>query len=394
MSALAGIRVLDFTHYIAGPYCSQILADHGADVIKIERLDGEVGRQAMPHYKEDSLYFASQNRNKRAMALDLKAPQSLEIINRLIESADILVTNYAAGVPEKLGFGYERISSINPRIIMVQITGFGLTGPYRDYVAFDGVIQAMSGLASLTGDAEGPPTNVGYYIADHNAGMQGAMGALLAVYNRERTGKGQYVDISMLDGMVSMLGYYPGSVLLTGQNPSRQGTRDRFAYSNTYPAKDGSIYIAPTSQVMWEKFARLIGHDDWADSHSPFYTRQARMENREQLDKLISEWTVLHTKDEIFHLMQQEKIPCGPVHTMTDLVQDPQVKERAMIQTVNTPDSGEVPVPGIPIKLSQTPAEVKAEAGPPRIGQHTRDILTEIGFTREEVEELRTAGVV
>ncbi|AXF55371.1 CaiB/BaiF CoA transferase family protein [Salicibibacter kimchii] len=395
MPALTGVRVLDFTHYIAGPYCSQILADHGADVIKVEHLEGETGREAEPKFDEKSLYFASQNRNKRALTLNLKSIEGRDIVQRLVETADILVTNYGLGVPERLGIGYKDITSINPEIIMVHITGFGATGPYRDRAAFDGIIQSMSGLADLTGDPEGLPTNVGFYIADHIAGLQGAMGTMLALQSRERTGKGQYVDISMLDGLISMLGYYPGDVLLSGKNHSRAGVSDPRAFASIFPTKDnGFVYIAPVRQPMWENFARMIGRKEWLDPDSPFYSREARLEkeNREELEAMISEWTSQHTKMEIVSLLQNEKIPCGPVQTLLDVVHDPQVRERSMIKTVRTTDGEDLPVPGVPIKLNETPANEVSDL--PEIGQHSNEILMELGLSPQEINFLKQEKVI
>ncbi|WP_284035383.1 CoA transferase [Neobacillus sp. 114] len=393
MSILSGIRILDFTHYISGPYCSQILSDHGADVIKIERIEGEVGRMAGPFHEDTSLYFAAQNRNKRGLSIDLKSEQGREIIHRLIKTADLLITNYGAGVPERLGIDYQTISEINPKISMVHITGFGLTGPYKNYGAYDGTIQAMSGLAELTGHMDGPPTNVGFYIADHLSGLQAAMGAMLALVHKERTGTGKYVDVSMLDGMLSLLGYHFSEVMLKGIEPQRIGNRDPLAFCNTYPTKDGYIFIAPAAQHMWEKLCRIIGKNEWLNSDSPFNSKEGRMENRDVLEKMVSEWTIQYTKEEVFQLLQNAGIACGPVNTLIDIINNPQIKDRNMVQKMNMGEQGDaVFVTGVPIKINDT--NVQKFSPPPAIGEHSDEILAELGYSMEEIERYLALGVV
>ncbi|MBU8920150.1 CoA transferase [Bacillus sp. FJAT-29953] len=393
MSILSGIRILDFTHYISGPYCSQILSDHGADVIKIERIEGEVGRMAGPFHEDTSLYFAAQNRNKRGLSIDLKSEQGREIIHRLIKTADLLITNYGAGVPERLGIDYQTISEINPKISMVHITGFGLTGPYKNYGAYDGTIQAMSGLAELTGHMDGPPTNVGFYIADHLSGLQAAMGAMLALVHKERTGTGKYVDVSMLDGMLSLLGYHFSEVMLKGIEPQRIGNRDPLAFCNTYPTKDGYIFIAPAAQHMWEKLCRIIGKNEWLNSDSPFNSKEGRMENRDVLEKMVSEWTIQYTKEEVFQLLQNAGIACGPVNTLMDIINNPQIKDRNMVQKMNMGEQGDaVFVTGVPIKINDT--NVQKFSPPPAIGEHSDEILAELGYSMEEIERYLALRVV
>jgi CoA:oxalate CoA-transferase len=392
VSILSGVRVLDFTHYISGPYCSQILADHGADVIKVERLDGEPTRIAGPFYNDVSLYFSVQNRNKRGLSLDLKSPEGQDIVQRLVKTANLLVTNYAAGVPDRIGIGFDAISAINPRISMVHITGFGSTGPYKDHAAFDGVIQAMSGLAGITGHPGGPPTNVGYYIADHLSGLQAAMGATMALFHRERTGKGRYVDISMLDGMISMIGYPLSEAVLLDVKHERNGTRDRYGLTQAYPTKDGYVFIAPGSAQMWENFCKIIGREEWGQSDSPFYSIEGRTENRDLLAEMISEWTVQHTKEEVFRLCQQLRIPCGPVNTLKDVANDPQVQHRNMVRSINMRESGDVLVPGIPIKVNDTPTTDFTR--PPAIGEHSDAILEELGYSKEDIDRFRNNNTI
>lgn len=393
MSILSGIRVLDFTHYISGPYSSQILSDHGAEVIKIERVEGEIGRMAGPFHEDTSLYFAAQNRNKRGLSIDLKSEHGRDIIHRLVKTADILITNYGAGVPERLGIDYQTISEINPKISMVHITGFGLTGPYREYGAYDGTIQAMSGLAGLTGHLDGPPTNVGFYIADHLSGLQAAMGAMLALLHKERTGRGKYVDVSMLDGLISLLGYNFSEVMLKGKEPQRIGNRDPLAFCNTYPTKDGYIFIAPAAQHMWEKLCRMIGKNEWLNSDSPFNSKEGRMANRDVLEEMVSEWTIQYTKEEIFQLLQQAGIACGPVNTLMDIIKDPQVRDRNMVRNLKMGEQyDDVFVTGVPIKIKD--AALEEFTPPPSIGEHNDEILEELGYSMGEIENYRRLGVI
>lgn len=394
MTILSGVRVLDLTHYIAGPYCSQILADYGADVIKIERLDGDVGRSSEPMYDDISLYFASENRNKRGLSLDLKSSKGKEILHRLIETSDVLVTNYGSNVPSKLGFSYETISAINPEISMVHITGFGATGPYRDYGAYDGVIQSMSGLAELTGHPGGPPTYVGFFIADHIAGLQAALGTMFALFHRERTGKGRFVDISMLDGLVSLLGFSIPEAKLKGIKKQRWGTNDRFEYSKAFPTKDGYVFLGAyinSPEKKWIELAKLIGKDEWSKSNSLFFTEEGRFKNREIMDKAISDWTIQHTKIEAFQLLQHHGIASSPVNNLEEVLDNPQILHRDMIKNLNIGDLN-IPVPGVAIKIPENP--VDKFTIPPTLGEHSEEILLQLGFTDKEIEELIVNNIV
>lgn len=395
VSILSGIRVLDLSHYIAGPFCSQILADHGADVIKIERPEGEVGRTSAPMDDDISLYFASENRNKRGIAIDLKSEKGKEIFTRLVKTADVLVTNYGANVPEKLGFDYDAISAVNPRISMVHITGFGQTGPYKNYGAYDGVIQSMSGLAELTGHPDGPPTYVGFFIADHIAGMQAALGTMFALFHRERTGHGRFVDISMLDGLVSLLGFSVAEAKLHGITSQRWGKTDRFELSKSFPTTDGYVFISSyllASEKQWKDLTELIGKNEWGQSESPFYTKEGRFKRRETIEEAISQWTSEQTKLEAFQLLQQRGIASSPVNKLDEVFNDPQIKHREMIQTLKMGDKGGVPVPGAAIKIQDNP--IAEFTPPPSLGEHSAEILTELGFTDQEIEDFQTNKII
>ncbi len=390
MGALQGIKVLDFTHYIAGPYCCQTLADHGAEVIKVEPINGEPSRKGNPVYNNESIYFQSMNRNKRSLSIDMKSADSKEIIRKLVESADILVTNYSIGVPERLGIGYDLISKINPKIIMVHITGFGLTGPMKDQLAFDGAIQAISGIAHLTGDKSGPPLKAGVFIADHIAAFNATTGALLALQSRTLTGKGQLVDVSMLDSMVAMQLTNLTEVSLLKGSPARFGSRSANVFAANFPTKDGHIYLAPLAEKMWSDFCAIIGNPEFAEETSKFSHVDGRLGNYDELEQIISDWTTKWRSDEIVALLNEKRIPCGKVNTIEDLLEDEHLKSREMLLNFDFQDK-EIIIPGVPVKLSDENVEMKSA---PELGEHTGDILKEIGFSCTDIQAFADSGTV
>lgn len=391
MSSLDGIKVLDFTHFIAGPYCTQTLGDHGAEVIKIEPIGGEPSRVDNPMAEDVSLYYSSFNRNKKGMSLDLKSNEGKEIIEMLVKDADILVTNYAAGVPERLGIDYETLSKINPRLIVVHITGFGLTGPYKNESAFDGIIQAMSGVNSLTGEANGDPMKSGIFIADHLAGNQGVIGALLALNERKSSNRGQLVDVSMLDSMVSMLAYNFSLITELNVSPQRAGNRSTNVFSTTFPTQDGYIYIAPLTQKMWNSFSVAIGQPTWANEDSKYYLENDRLKYYEELEAKIASWTKQHNTDEITELLKKHRVACGKINSIEDVLKDPQLKERGMFLEMDIKGK-EITVPGKVVKLSND--KKRLDVRPPNIGEHTTEILLEAGFDRKAIDEFYSNKII
>lgn len=392
MGALRGIKVLDISHFIAGPLCSQILADHGADVIKVEALGGELARESIPFYKQKSIYFATMNRNKRSLSINMKTAEGREVIESLVKETDILVTNFSSGVPERLGFDYASIKKINPRIIMVHITGFGLTGPLKNYSAFDGAIQCMSGLAHLTGDKDGVPTKAGLFVADHVAAFHGAIGALVALQSRNINGEGQHVDISMLDSMVSMLQYHLSLASVFGINSHRAGNRSTNDFATIFKTQDGYIYIAPLTPKMWSSFSVVMGKPELSAEGSPYQDVHGQLEHYDYLEELVEQWTKMRTTAELVKILRQENIACGEVNTIEDVLKNEQLIERSMLMEMDFEDI-KITVPGVVGKLSKDGVHVQAKKAP-LVGEHSREILLEKKFSNEQIDHLENLGVI
>lgn len=343
---------------------------------------------------ETSLYFVSFNRNKKAITLDLKTEKGKDILHKLIENSDVLVTNYGPNVPEKLGFDYSTISKINPRIIMTHITGFGRTGPYKNKSAFDGIIQAMSGIVHLTGEASRPPTKVGIYIADHIAGLQGVIGTILALYARERDNKGQLVDISMLDSMTSLLSYNLSDVSVLGNSPHRAGNDSTNVFATTFKTIDGYMYIAPLTDRMWSAFCKIIGQPEWGENTSEFFDVNHRLANYEFLKNEIEKWTISKTNKEVESILENEGIACAKVSSIEEVLENPQLKSRKMLETLDIENEAnkKVIMPGNPIKMGNK-VERKM-SNPPSMGEHTKEILNQLNFTKKEINILIKEKIV
>lgn len=389
-SAMTGLRVLEIAHYIAGPQCCQILADHGAEVIKVEPPDGEMGRRAAPIHDGDSFYFAANNRNKRSVTLDLRSESGKEVLHDLIGWSDVLVTNYANGVPDRLGFGFDEVHRINPRTVMVHVTGFGGTGPYSSWVAYDGVIQAMSGLADMTGEPDGAPTIAGPFVADNVTGMQAAMAAMLGLLARERTGQGQLIDVGMLDSMFPLLAHHVSVAAAGVGEPTRWGSALPTNYSGLYPVADGWVYIAPITPKMWQSFSVLLGHPEWAEQEEA--ERDWRVRERERIDADVVAWTKARTKSEVVAAMQADGVVCGPVQSVQDLVTDPQILDRGIAVQVPLRDGVHATLPGPALRLTGTPA--RNPERPPRLGEHTEEVLAHLGYSADQIDALRRHNAI
>ncbi|QXJ25631.1 CoA transferase [Actinomadura graeca] len=367
---LSGIRVLEFGHYIAGPFCSQILADQGADVIKVEPPEGDASRGTEPLSYND-VYFHALNRSKRSVMLDLKSDGGQESLLTLLRSADVVVTNYAVGIPERLGFGYDRAREINPRLVYVHASGFGNDSPYARRPAFDGIIQAMSGLVHLTGEPDGTPMQAGLFVPDHVTGLYAALAVMFGLSRRQATGEGSFTDLSMLDSMMSLLGPCLAEALQLGVSPTRVGSKVRRSYAGTYTASDGYVYLAPMTLRMWTALAGVVE----APRLLAYFTgagADTRLDHRDDLDGVIEEWTRAHPVAEVVARMGEVGVPCSPIFSVDTLVSDPHVRHRGMVRSIPLESgSGEVVVPGSPLPV----VESAFTTGPPSVGQHTEEIL-------------------
>jgi crotonobetainyl-CoA:carnitine CoA-transferase CaiB-like acyl-CoA transferase len=392
---LDGMLVIDLSRVLAGPYCTMELADMGATVIKIEIPGSGDDTRAYgpPFLNGESTYFMSVNRNKKSMTLNLKHARGKEILSQLLQKGDVLVENFRPGTLDGLGFGYDAVHVLNPKLIYCSISGFGQTGPYAQRPGYDLIAQAEGGVMSLTGEPDSPPLKVGLSFADITAGMNAFAGILLALLARQRTGEGQQIDVSLLDCQVSLLTYQAGIYFATGKSPDRLGNKHpSITPYETFEASDGHIIIACGNQGFWEKFCKLAGLEHLlADER--FTTMKKRVENRTALTPLVAAAVKTRTRRAWYALLDREGIPCGLIKNVAEVCTDAQVLARDMVMPLNHPTAGPINVNGVPIKLSATPGEVKAP--PPLLGQHTDAILSNIlGYTANQIAELRQLKAV
>lgn len=392
---LDGVKVLDLTRVLAGPYCTMLLADMGADVVKVERPGAGDDTRAFgpPFLNGESAYFLSINRNKRSLTLNLKHPKALVILRQLLDKADVVVENFRPGTMESFGYGYDAVRDFNPRLIFCSISGYGHTGPESELPGYDLIIQGKGGIASLTGDPDGPPYKVGTSQADIIAGMMGFQGILLALLARTQTGKGQKIDISMLDCQVALLTYQAGIYFATGESPTRMGNQHpTITPYETYRCQDGYINVACGNDNMWRTLCRALQQEAWADDPR-FRTNADRVGYRRQLGALLEPVMLQKTMREWIDILQQHGIPCGPIQSVGQVCNDPQVLARDMVVSLNHPKAGPIRVTGIPIKLSETPGAVHSP--PPLLGEHSAAVLHDwLQLGAAEVEPLRQEGVL
>ena len=399
--ALEGLRVIDLTQMLAGPFCTMMLADQGAEVIKVEPLDGDGTRQIGPFHPRDDLraftgYFQSVNRNKFSVALDLKRPQGREIFFKLIDTAQVVVENYRAGVMERLGLAYETLRERNPRIVYASIRGFGdpHTGksPYLNWPAFDVVAQAVGGIMAITGPDADTPTKVGPGVGDIVPAIMAAYGILAAVRHAERTGTGQYVDVGMVDGVLSMCERILHQYSYGGIVPGPEGNRHPFlAPFGLLPARDGSIALACHADEFWTRLCEKLGCPQLARDPR-FASRELRAANQNALYEEIGGLTQKSTRRELMDLLGGH-VPFGPVFDVSDIVADPHFRGRDMVVELDHPGVDEkLAIAGVPVRLSATPGGIRRRA--PLLGEQTDDVMQSLGFSATEIERLRAERVV
>ncbi|NWG33282.1 MAG: CoA transferase [Chloroflexi bacterium] len=397
MKALQGIRILDLTHMLSGPYAGMMLADLGAETIKVEPpVTGEGTRRLLEKDPKNSLngfgaYYMTLNRNKKSITLDLKSEKGLQIFYELVKTADIVLSNFSAGVTERLKIDYPHLSSINPRIITCTITGFGETGPNKDRTAFDMVAQAMGGGMSITGQPGNPPTRSGIPIGDLGGGLMGVIGVLAALQARHTTGRGQHVDISMLDAQISLLNYMATMHFLSGVIPDKLGN-GHFVHVpyDTFQCSDGYLIIAIIADNFWEALLTLLPADDLNTEEHKY--QPGRLKNKQLIHRRLNEILSTNTQTYWLEKLRSARIPCAPVYNLKQALHDEQVLARNMIVEVAHPLGGSTKMPGNPIKLSNTHEDTFTP--PPLLGQHNEEVFSTLGLSHEDIETLQAAGVI
>lgn len=391
--ALEGLFVLDLSKTLAGPFCTMNLGDMGADVIKVEEpASGDETRQWSPYWDGESCFYLAVNRNKRDIAVNLKHPRGIEIIKKLAAKADVMIESFRAGTADKMGLGYADISAINPRIVYCAVSGFGRSGPLANKAGYDLMVQAYSGLMSMTGEPGGTPLRIGFSLVDITCGWIAYAGIMTALYQRERTGAGQYVEAALLEGMVAAASYHILNFLGTGVNPGPLGQgHPSLAPYQMFPTRDGRVMLGAANDGLWKKFCDVIERADLA-AEQRFRTNRDRVENRQALIQVLEDLFRGKTTQEWVDLLEGAGIPNSPVNSIADLVNDSQVISRQMIVDVPHPSVSGLRAPASPLRLSKGAASVRRH--PPANGEHTLEILRELGYMDGDVAALEASGAV
>jgi len=390
--ALEGVRVLDCSQILAGPFCSMLLADMGADVIKIEKPNGgdDTRRMGPPFIDTESAAFLAMNRNKRSIVLNFKEQSGVQAMKTLVKDADIVIENYRTGTMARLGLGYEDLKNINPGIIYCSISGFGRTGPYANRGGFDLVAQGMSGLMSITGVPDSPPVKVGVPIADMNAGMFATYGILTAYINKLRTKKGQYLEISLLEAAIAYTVWESAGYFATGDIAEPLGSSHRnSAPYQALKTKDGHINVGAPNQSNWERFANAIERSDLV-TRNEFKDNASRLVNRESLERELELTLTTKNSSEWLEVLEKSGVPAGPILNVSEVWNDPQVEARNMKVTLDHPTAGKITNIGLAAKLYSTPGRITKPA--PLLGEHTREILVDAGYSKKNIKELIDSG--
>jgi crotonobetainyl-CoA:carnitine CoA-transferase CaiB-like acyl-CoA transferase len=394
--ALEGIRVLDFGRVIASAYCGTLLADMGAEVIKVERPGGEFDRKLGPFAPggQAIVYDLITPRNKKSITLNTRHPRGRKLLDELVKQATIIISGFTPKGNQVMGLDYERLKQINPGIILVAISGYGQNGPYADRPAFDAIAQAESGAMSYTGFPGGPPTRAAAPYADFSTAILGAFGAMLALRHQERTGVGQLVDVSLLDSaftFVAGMGVMAEYTMLDHIRPP-VGNHSFYNFTDGFEARDGWVMISVIGNEIWRRFAGIIGQEDWL-TNEKFADDGRRYQNRDLIRPVVSDWVAGYSVAEVVELLENQRVPCGRVNTAEDIVNDPHIKAREMLVNMPYPGVGSVPLPGIPVKLSETPGKIESRA--PYLGEHNEEVYGQLlDYSPEKLESMKNAGII
>ena len=391
--ALGNIKVVDLTRTLAGPFCTMMLGDMGADVIKIEEPQlGDETRSWTPFWNGESTQFLSFNRNKRSLSVNLKEKEGVEIVLALAANADVMVESFRTGALDRMGLGYKEASRVNPRIVYCSISGYGRTGPLAEKPGYDLVIQGYGGLMHLTGEPDGPPLRVGFSLVDLFAGMMAYGSIMTALYSRETTGKGQWVEASLLDGQVATMSYHATAYLGTGVEPQRLGSgHPSIVPYQSFPAFDGYFILGCPNEGLWRRFCTAIQRPDLMEDPR-FKTNTDRVDHRAECAEVLSEIFRTRPVAEWLDIISAAGVPCGPINRVSQVVNDPQVLARDMVVGVPHPNVPDFRTSGSPLKLADTPPNMRRP--PPLLGQHNQEVLAEMGYTPEQIAELRRKGVI
>ena len=399
--ALEGLRVLDLTQMLAGPFCAQLMADHGAEVIKVESPEGDMTRAFGPYCDDDQVrnmggYYQSVNRNKKGVVIDLKSEQGREVLLSLVDKADVLIENFRAGVLDRLGLSYEKLAERNPRLVYACIRGFGdprsASNDYTDWPAFDVVSQSMGGMMGVTGAEDGVPMKVGPGVGDLIPATLCAFGVLAAVMRAQRTGRGQFIDVAMVDGVLAFCERVIYQYSISGVIPRPQGSHHpMFVPMGVFPAADGWVTVGSPNDGFWIKLCKLMGRPELAEDPR-FRSNDDRVRNAPALKAELGAFTSAHTKEQLRQLLGGQ-LPFGPIYDAQDIFTDPYFAAREMLVEVEQPHSSKkLTIAGVPIKMSETPGSVRTRA--PMLGEHTREVLLAAGMTAAQVDELTACGAV
>ena len=395
MKALEGIRVLDLTRALAGPFCTLMLGDNGADVIKVEMPGSgdDTRKWGPPFIGEESAYFLSINRNKRSLTLNLRHPQAKEIFLKLAKDSDVIVENFTPGVMERFGLDYEAVKATNPNVVYCSISGFGQDGPYRSRPAYDQIMQGIGGLMSVTGEPDGEPQKIGVAVTDIGAGMWAAFAIMAALHHRGQSGAGQYIDVSMMDAQIAWLTYQAGYFFANGTPPKRMGAaHPTLVPYQAFMCQDGKyINVAVGSDRIWERFCRGINREDLKD-HPDYANNGDRVRNRGAMVSMLQEYFLTRPVADWVKDLQAVNVPCGPINDLADVFADAQVLARNMYQEMPHPTLGSIKQTGLPIKFSATPGGL--DRHPPLLGEHNQEVLTSLGYSEGDIRGFQEGAVI